>query len=414
MNTELFIAKRLFSEKKKTLANRIIKIALAGIAIGLAVMIISVAVVTGFKNEVQNKISGFGSHFQVINFDINNSFETQPVRINQELISEILKIPEVKSVNSFGTKPGIIKTDEFIQGVVLKGVTSTTDLGFFKNNMVEGILPVIVDSVRVNEVIISQQIASLLRLELNDPLNMYFINENESNPRMLQFRISGIYRSSLEEFDKTFVIGDFKHIRRLNNWEETQISGLEVNLHDFRQIGRTEKRIRETVSMFNTKDNTLKVQSIIDKYPQIFDWLSVLDMNVWIILALMTLVSGFNMISGLLVIILEKTRMIGILKAMGGNNWNIRKIFLFLSGLLMVRGMVWGNIIGLILILSQKYMGLFHLDPTSYYVEVVPVNLSVIHLIVMNLGSVIITIAMLVIPSQLISRISPDRSIRYD
>ncbi len=414
MNVDLFIAKRLFSDKKKTLAKQIINIALAGIALGLAVMIISVAVVTGFKKEVQDKICGFGSHLQIVNFDVNNSFETQAISIEQKCIPEIRKIPFVVSVEPFATKPGIIKTDEYIQGIVLKGVTGSTDLRFFKDNLVEGSLPVINDSVRVNDIILSEQIARLLRLKLNDPLYMFFINEDDTGPRMVQFKITGIYRTNLEEFDKTFIIGDIKHVQRLNNWNRDQVSGFEVLLSDFRKIRETEGRIRESVALYNTAENTLRVQSIIGKYPQIFDWLSVLDMNVWIILALMTLVAGFNMISGLLVIILEKSMMIGILKSLGSNNWNIRKIFLYLTGFLTSRGLLWGNILGMLILLAQKYLKVIHLDPASYYVEVVPVNINILHLLALNAGTLFLTMVMLVIPSQLVSRISPDKSIRFD
>jgi lipoprotein-releasing system permease protein len=414
MNVELFIARRLFSDKKKSLARQIIGIALAGIALGLAVMIIAVAVVTGFKKEVQDKICGFGSHFQIINFDVNNSFETQAINVDQKCIPEIKKIHAVFSVDAFATKPGLIKTDENIQGIVLKGVNTTGSLDFYRKNLLEGSVPAINDSVRVNDIILSEQIAKLLKLKINDPLYMYFINEQETNPRMVQFRISGIYRTNLEEFDKTFIIGDIKYVQRLNNWNKNEVSGFDVRLTDFKLIDETEGKIRECVTMYNEANNTLRVQSIKNKYPQIFDWLSVLDMNVWIILTLMILVAGFNMISGLLVIILEKSAMIGILKSMGSNNWNIRKIFLYLTGFLTTRGMLWGNILGLAIILAQKYFRLIHLDPTSYYVEVVPVNLSLTYLFALNIGTLIITIAMLVLPSQLISRISPDKSMRFD
>jgi len=417
MNTELFISRRLFFEKgnKKFLSNRIIRIAVAGIALGLAVMIISVAVITGFKKEIREKVIGFGSHIQIINFDSNNSYETKPVSSKQPFLNNLNTIDGVRSVNIFGTKPGMIKTDKYIQGIVLKGVTTDYNWEFFRENLVDGELPDINDSERSNEIIISEQVSDLLQVETGDKVVLYFINENESIPRMLQLKICGLYRTSLEEFDNLFIIGDLKQIQRLNEWEAIQITGFEIIISNFDRIFEVEQKVRNTVLDYSREnDAILRTTNITREYPQIFDWLAILDMNVWIILILMALVAGFNMISGLLVIILERSRMIGVLKALGSPNWSIRKVFLYLSVFLTSRGMLWGNIIGIALIIIQNSFHIFKLNPTTYYVDMVPVNFSLLHILVLNLGTVLATTIMLIIPSYLISRISPDKTIRFD
>ncbi len=417
MNTELFISRRLFFDKanKKHLSQRIIRIALAGIALGLTVMIIAVAVVTGFKKEIRRKVIGFSSHIQVINYDSNSSYETQPVSIDQPFLPAVKSIPGVTHIQIFATKPGMIKTEEFIQGIVFKGAGTDYDWSFFSENLVEGTLPAINDSVRTPEILLSQQVANLLKLKLNDLAVFYFINEDEVIPRMLQLKISGIYRSGFEEFDNVFIIGDIKQIQRLNNWEANQVSGFEVLVDDFFKIDDIEQEVRDNVILHRDEDSDiLRTESITRQYPQIFDWLTILDMNVWIILILMVMVAGFNMVSGLLVLILERTTMIGVLKAMGNPNWNIRKIFIYLSVFLTGRGMLWGNVIGVSIVVIQKVFHVLKLDPASYYVEFVPMNFSLLHLLLLNLGTISVTALILIIPSWFISRISPDKVIRFD
>ncbi len=417
MNTELFISRRLFFEKssKKFLSQKIIRIALAGIAMGLAVMIISVAVVTGFKNEIRNKVIGFGSHIQIVNFDSNNSYETQPILRQQSFLSELKETPGIKSVQAFATKPGMIKTDEYIQGIVFKGVGPGYDWQFFRKNLVEGKIPQLNDSLRQDELLISKQLSEMLRLEVGDKAVLYFINENESTPRMLQLKICGLYSTSLEEFDQLFVIGDLQQIQRLNDWKKNEISGFEIVISDFTQIDRMEQYVRNTVLDYGGEGGTiLRTTNITREYPQIFDWLSILDMNVWIILVLMAIVAGFNMISGLLVLILERSKMIGILKALGSRNWNIRKIFLYLSVFLTSRGLLWGNITGIAFIVIQSTLEPFKLNPATYYVDVVPVNFSLLHLFLLNAGTVIATTVMLILPSYLVSKISPDKTISFE
>ncbi|MCD6355165.1 MAG: ABC transporter permease [Prolixibacteraceae bacterium] len=417
MNTELFIARRLFFNKtnNKFLSQKIIRIALFSIALGLAVMIVSIAVVTGFKKEIRNKVIGFGSHIQIVNFDSNNSYETKPISKNQPFLTDLRKITAIKSIHVFATKPGMIKTDESIQGIVFKGVDTGYNWGFFKKNLIEGRLPQMNDSVRMNEILLSENISKLLKIKLNDKAVLYFVNDKESMPRMLQLTVCGIYRTSLEEFDNLFIIGDIKQIQRLNNWNKNQVSGFEITIADFTKINEVEQQVRNSVIDYSEENKTiLRTENITRQYPQIFDWLAVLDMNVWVILSLMVLVAGFNMISGLLVLILERSTMIGILKAIGTTNWSVRKIFLYLSVFLTSRGMLWGNAIGISIIVLQKLFHILKLNPTTYYVDVVPVNFSILHLVLLNAGTILITTIMLIIPSSLVSKISPDKSIKFD
>jgi len=417
MNTELFISRRLFfeSDNKKFLSYKIIRIALAGIALGLTVMIISVAVITGFKKEIREKVIGFGSHIQIINFDSNNSYETQPVSKNQIFLEALTELKDIKSVHPFGTKPGMIKTDDNIQGIVFKGVDEKYDWDFFRKNLAEGTLPVIDDSARSNQVLISRQMSTLLNLNPGDAVVLYFINENESTPRMLQLKISGLYSTSLEEFDNIFIIGDLRQVQRLNSWSPDQISGFEVFIEDFDRISETEQNIRNLVLDYSREnDAILRTTNITREYPQIFDWLSILDMNVWVILILMAMVAGFNMISGLLVLILERSRMIGVLKALGSPNKSVRKVFLYLSVFLTTRGMIWGNIIGISLVLAQHFFKVVKLNPATYYVDFVPVNFSLLHILLLNAGTIIATTLMLILPSYFVTKISPDKIIRFE
>jgi len=417
VNTELFIAKRIFSSggKNQKLSDRIVKLALWGIAIGLAVMILSVAIVTGFKQEVTNKVVGFGSHLQIVNLDSNQSYETQALNKNQPFLEEIKKLEGIRHVQSFATKWGIIKTDDEVQGIVLKGVGSDFDWDFFKQNLVEGAIFEVTDSVKSNNIWISQQTASLLKLKLGDELLMFFINESERVPRNRNFIVSGIFKTGLEEFDQMFALADIGHIQRLNNWKNDEVSGFEVTLDDINTIDEKESIIRDIVINYSAEDGpVIRVVNIMQKYPQIFDWLKLLDMNVWIILSLMVLVSGFNMVSGLLVIILERTQMIGILKSLGSPDWSIRKVFLYFSTMLISKALLWGNIIGIVICLVQKYFHIFALDPASYYMEYVPINFSVLNLFLLNIGTITITVSMLVIPSYFITRISPEKTVRFE
>lgn len=417
MNTEFFISNRLFFDKtnQQFLSKKIIRIALFGIALGLAVMIVSVAVITGFKTEIRNKVIGFGSHIQIVNYESRNSYELPPISKNQPFLGKLDSLKEVKKVQVFATKPGMIKTDESIQGIVFKGVEPGYNWAFFQKNIVEGVLPQLNDTSRVNEILLSENVSKLLKLKIGELAVLYFVNENEVTPRMLQLKVCGIYRTSLEEFDNLFIIGDIKQVQRLNDWQNDQISGFEIIVADFSKIDEIEREIRNfAVDYSQENDAILRTETITRQYPQIFDWLAILDMNVWVILSLMVLVAGFNMISALLVLILERSTMIGVLKALGSPNRSIRKVFLYLSVFLTSRGMLWGNVIGIALILLQKLFHIIKLNPATYYVDVVPVNFNIFHILLLNAGSLLITTFMLIVPSYLVSKISPDKSIRFD
>ena len=416
-NTELFIARRIFFARgtSRKFSESIVSFAVFGIAFGLFVMILSVAIVTGFKKEVRNKVIGFGSHIQLVNFDSNSSYETVPVSKNQPWLKEIRDIKGIKNVQSFATKPGIIKTDDEIHCIVLKGVGPDFDWSFFKDNLVDGSVFSASDSARNDNVLISKQVASLLKLKVGDPLYTYFLNEGTKTQKMRKFKICGIFSTSLEEFDRLFVLADISHLRKLNDWNSDQISGFEISINDFDQLSSITRQIRQITLKYSKEDESvLRPIPITSKYPQIFDWLNLLDMNVWIILGLIILVAGFNMVSGLLILMLERTTMIGVLKAIGTENWSIRKIFIYISTFLILRGMLWGNLIAIAFCIIQSRFGLFKLDPTSYYLNTVPVNLKISHLLMLNIGTVLITLLMLLVPSWYVTKIEPDKAIRFD
>ncbi len=414
MNLPYFIAKRLIKGKddQKSFSKPINVIAIVGIALGLAVMIISVAVLTGFKKEIREKIVGFGGNIQIVNYDSNISYETSPIRQGKEFVDKIKELPGVTHIEVFATKAGIISTGEEIQGVVLKGVGSDFDWGYFSKNMVEGVFFTVNDSIRTDEVIISKKISDMLRLKPGDSFNMHFIQDP---PRVRRFNVAGIYETSLEEFDEIYVFCDINHIKRLNGWDDDQISGFEIFIDDFDELDRMTLAVRDAVGYSITEEEeSYKITNIRLKYPQIFDWLGFQDLNVAIIIVLMLIVAGFNMISGLLILILEKTNMIGILKALGSNDKTIRRTFLYQAAYLIAIGLVWGNLIGIGLALLQSTTGIISLDPTSYYLKSVPINLELTHVLLLNAGTMAIIIAMLLLPSKLISKITPVKAIRYD
>ncbi len=414
MNTELFIVRRMIGNKKgrKSFSRSIVAIAIFGIALGLTVMIVAVAIVTGFKNEISGKVTGFGAHIQILNLDSNLSYETSPVSLDEEGLDKVRNLEAVQHVQPFAIKAGIIKTGEEIHGAVLKGVDQQYDWSFIEKHMVEGEPSRISDSVRSNQVVLSQNTARLLKLGVGDKFSMYFIQEP---PRARTFTIQGIYSTSLEEFDRLFIYADIKQVQRLNDWRGDQVSGYEVLLDDMGNLAVTAEEIWQLVAFdFMDDGSRLQVETIQEKYTQIFDWLNLQDMNVVVLILLMLVVAGFNMISGLLILILERTNMIGILKALGTTNASIRKIFLYQSGYLTLVGLLWGNLIGIALCLAQKYLGLISLDPSSYYLDTVPINLNPLHILLLNLGTMAITFIFLLLPSMIIARISPDKSIRFN
>jgi len=414
MNLPYFIAHRLIKGRREgtSFSRPINVIAIVGIAMGLAVMILAVAILTGFKKQIREKVVGFGSHIQIMNFDSNVSFETTPISDTQNFIPKIKQIAGIEHIQVFATKAGIIRTDEDIQGVVLKGIGSDFDWSYFKSNMVDGSVFTVTDTGRTDKVIISKKISNMLRLKTGDSFTMLFVQDP---PRMRKFTISGIYETSLEEFDKMYVFCDIEHIKKLNGWKDDQVSGFEVYINDFDKLDEMTSEVRDAIGYKITEEDTkFKITNIRIRYPQIFDWLNFQDINVIIIILLMLIVAGFNMISGLLILILEKTNMIGVLKSLGAEDITIRRVFLYQAAYLIGKGLFWGNLIGIGLAFLQLKTGLITLDPTSYYIKTVPVNLELTHLLLLNAGTMAAIIVMLLVPSQLISRISPVKAIRYD
>lgn len=413
MNYEFFIAKRLVLKQRRSVgfSRSILGIAVAGIAVGLAVMLVSVAIVTGFKNEISRKVIGFGAHISITNYDSNSSYETVPISGEQTWLSSLREMDGVKSVDRYIVKAGIVKTADYLQGVVFKGVDEEYNWSFFEEYLVDGKLLKINDTARTNGVLVSKSIADVLNLKVGDSFAAYFI---QNPPRMRKFTVEGIYNTQLEEFDKMYIVADIKHLRKLNDWKDGQVSGFEVKIDDIDQLDEMERKVSKTCCSYNPDGEILKVTNIRQEYPGIFDWLSLLDMNVWIILGLMVAVTGFNMISGLLVLILERVNMIGILKSMGATNVSVRKVFLYFASYLTIKGLLWGNVIGILLCVLQYYFGIIHLDPASYYVSTVPINLDVVNILLLNAGTLVVIVVMMILPSFIVSKITPADSMRFE
>jgi lipoprotein-releasing system permease protein len=414
LKTGIFIAKRLIfnPENRNSFSGPIIRISVTGIILSLAVMIIAVATVTGFKNEIRRKITGFGSHIQLINYDSNNSFETEPISKKQSFLPMLKELPGIRHIQVFATKPGIIKAKGEIQGAIVKGIGSDFDWSFFSENLVEGEVFRVNDSTQTDKVMISRYLSNLLKLKVGERFAMYFINDK---PRGRSFQVAGIYQTSLVEFDKQFILADIRHVQSLSNWDSSQISGFEILIDDFSQLSQVSREVFAIAGVsFNEDGSKIRVINIREKYPQIFDWLGLIDKNVWIILGLMLVVSAFNMISGLLIIILDRTTMIGILKSLGMNNKGIRSIFMYQAAYVMIKGLFWGNLVGIGLCLVQYYFKILKLNPESYFLSFVPINFNFTHLFILNIGTLLITLFILTLPSMVIAKISPARTIRFD
>ncbi|MDR1500700.1 MAG: ABC transporter permease [Tannerellaceae bacterium] len=415
MSLEFFIAKRIYAGKdgEGNAMPPAVRIAMAGVALGLAVMILSVAIIVGFKKEVRNKVIGFGSHIQVTNFDSNTSYETAPITAGDSLIGLISSQPGIAHVEAFATKPGILKTDTDFQGIILKGVDESYDWTFFADYLKEG-APLAIDAGRTStDVIISSYLAGLLKLKMGDSFLTYFVQDDV---RARRFTVTGIYETGFGDYDKLFVLTDIKQIRRLNGWKADQASGLEIKVDNYDRVDDIAGDLFFALASGdgNDRGSSFFVRSIKDLNPMIFNWLDVLDTNVAIILILVLAVAGFTMIAGLLVIILERIQMIGILKALGHDNRSIRKIFLYISFFLIGKGMLLGNLVGVAVCALQWGFHIFRLDPSTYYLDAVPVDLNLGHLLLLNLGTLAATMLMMLGPSQMIAKVSPARSIRFE
>lgn len=394
------------------LSRSIVQLSVFAISLSLAVMIITLAVVTGFKKEIRNKVIGFGSHIQIINYDSNASFESTPISSEQDFLEKIKKITGVRHIQVFATKPGIIKSGTEIQGVFVKGIASDFDWSFFEENMIEGRKFVVNDTAMTNDAVISHKLASMLKLKLNDDFAIFFVDDR---PRMRRFHICGIFETSLEEFDKQFILADIGHVRKLYNWDDDQISGFEILINDYKDIGVLTEKIRDIAGYgFLSDGSQLRVINIMEKFPQIFSWLSLLDMNVIVILVLMIVIAAINMISGLIILILDRTNTIGLLKVIGANNKTIRNIFIYQSFFLILKGLIIGNIIAIAICVLEDKFHLIKLDQTSYFINYVPVNLTPAIFILTNVVSFALIISAMILPTLLIAKIDPVKTLRYD
>ncbi len=417
MNFPLFIARRIYSDHigdQQKVSKPAIRIAVAGVAIGLAVMIISVCVVLGFKHTIRDKVVGFGSHIQVANFyTLQSSAIDQPIAIGDSMMNVLKKTEGVKHVQRFAMKQGILKTDNDFLGVMFKGVGPEFDSTFIHKSMVEGSIPHFSDQQSTNRILISKDMASKLRVKAGDRIFAYFIGEGGVRTR--RFTISGIYQTNLAQYDKTTCFCDLYTARKLNGWTDDMVTGAELTVNDFKQLSTTANDIINRVN--RTQDqygNTFSSKTIRELSPQIFSWLDLLDLNVWIILAIMTAVAVVTMISGLLIIILERTTMIGVLKALGARNSTVRHTFLWFAAFIIGKGLLIGDALALALILLQKFTGFAKLDPQTYYVDVVPVELDWTLIVALNIATMLIALFVLIAPSYLVSHIHPAKSMRYE
>lgn len=414
MNWKLFIARRIYknNDGSKEVSKPAVRIAMAGISIGLAVMIVSVAVVIGFKNQVRDKVVGLASEVIVTSLDDAQLYMTAPIAAGDSLMETLSVKPDISHVQRYSVKPGMIMTDDSFQGMVVKGVGQEYDLSYIRKHIIDGEIPEFTDTAATNMVLISKSMADKLHLKTGDRIYTYYVDDNV---RARRLTVSAIYQTNFSAFDDYFLLTDIYTVNRLNKWEPDQVSGIEIDVDDYSRIDAMNDDIR--TGLFEASDKygqSYFSRTIVEANPQIFAWLDLLDLNVWVILILMTGVAGFTMISGLLIIILERTNMIGVLKAMGADNNSIRKIFLSFSVFLIGRGMLWGNVIGLSLCLIQYFFEPIKLDPTVYYVSSVPIELNILVYILLNVFTLIVSVLMLVGPSYLISRIHPARSIRYE
>jgi lipoprotein-releasing system permease protein len=411
LNYELFIAKRIIFSKqgKSSISAPIIKIAILAIALGMVVMLISVATGVGLQHKIREKIAAFQGHLQITNYDNNNSQITvNPIAKKQDFYPKFKNISGVKNVHVFATKAGLIRTEKDFEGVVFKGVSTDYDWDYFKNYITAGQV-LKFDERPSNNVLISTTIANRLGLKLGDKFNLFFVKNNPNKaPNLRVLKIVGLYNTAFADFDENYIIGDIRHLQKINKWGTDKVGGFEVLLDDFKTLKEKSRAIyAATASILNTV-------SITDKYPALFEWLSLFDINITVIIAIMILIAGINMITALLVLILERTQMIGILKALGSANWSIRKVFLYNAAYLILKGLFWGNLIGLSLLFLQYKFKFISLNPETYYVNAVPVYIDIYQILVLNAGALILCVLMLLVPSVIVTKISPVKAIKFD
>lgn len=409
LNLEYFISKNIIKgdAKSKKFTKPVISISIVAIALGLTVMIVAVSIVLGFQQEIRNKVVGFGSHIQITSYDSQNTFEANPISKNQEFYPSIDSVEGIKHIQVFANKAGIIKTKEEIYGVVVKGVGSDFDWEFFNKNLIDGELLTIENGSPNKDVLISKTIANKMKLNVGDKTFIYFIQQN-GQLRPKDFIVKGIYQSGLEQFDNLFVLSDIAHIQKRNGWGEHQVGGFEVLIDNYKDLDRLDQFVYDNIGY------ELHSSTIVQRNPDIFNWLELQDVNVIVIIVLMVVVAVINIVSALLILILERTNMIGILKTLGMTNWSVRKIFIYNAIYLVAKGLFWGNVIGVGLCVLQLKFQFLTLPQESYYVSVVPIKLNLSNILVLNLGTLIICSLMMIIPSYVISKITPIKAIRFD
>ena len=409
MNLEYFISKNIIKgdSQSKKFTKPIIRISIIAIALSLIVMIVAFSIVSGFQREIRNKVIGFGSHIQITSYDSQNTYEASPISKNQDFYPELDTVDGIKHIQIFATKAGIIKTKEEIYGVVVKGIGSDFDWTFFNEKIVKGNSFVIDEEKKDNSILLSKHIASKMKLKVGDKMFLYFIQE-DGQLRPKDFRVKGIYQTGLEQFDNLYVIADIAHIQKRNGWDKNQVGGFEVLIDNYKDLDKMGDYVYDNIG-YNLHSSTIKEQN-----PDIFNWLELQDLNVNVIIILMIIVAIINIISALLILILERTNMIGILKALGMPNWNVRKIFLYNATHLIIKGLIWGNVIGIAICLLQQQFGFLTLPEESYYVSKVPIDLSMTNVLMLNGGTLAICVLMLLVPSYVITKISPVKAIRFD
>ena len=410
MKLEYFIAKRLITAKdhKSSISAPIIKIAITAIALGMIMMIVSIATGIGLQQKIRQKVAAFNGHIIISGYNDNKSdVSTTPISIHQSFYPKFKDVDGISHVQAVASKAGIIRTENAFEGIIFKGVGKDYQTNNLKEYLLEGRFPNLKSNLN-EEVLISQYLCNRLGLKLGDKFVTYFMKEDSQGYNLRSFKIVGIYNSGFQEFDASYVIGDIRHVQKINKWQPDKIGSFEVFVDDFTQIENKGQQVYQKTS------STLDSQTIVEKFYYIFEWLKLFDFNIVVILIVMIAVSTINMIVALLVLILERTQMIGILKSLGANNWSIRKVFLYNAFYLIARGLLWGNSIGIGLLLLQKHFGIIKLNPESYYVNVAPVDINLFYILLLNIGTVVICLLVLLIPSYIITKITPSKSIRFD
>ncbi len=411
MNYEFFIAKRIIGSKayKSSISAPIIKIGIAAIAVGMVVMMVAIATGIGLQQKIRDKVVAFNGHVNITYYDSNNSQESVfPISKNQEFYPEFKSVEGISHIQVVATKFGVIRTETDFEGAILKGVGADYNWSYFKDFLVEGKLPDY-NGKRNEEVLISKYLANRLQFKLGDKFQMIFKKEDPNKlPNIITYTITGIYNSGFQDFDATYLIGDIRHLQRINKWKEDEIGGFEVFINDYSELQR------KGIEIYQNTPSTLNTQTIADKYYSILEWIKIFDKNIYGIIGIMILVAGINMITALLVLILERTQMIGVLKALGSNNFSIRKLFIYNASYLIFLGLLWGNILGLGLLFAQKYFKLIELPVETYYVTEAPVFISLSYIVALNIGTLILCLLMLLVPSYIITKISPVKAIRFE